>query len=122
MLCFFVQSLAVQFAEDLKIPLESCQLALLDLQCNALKKLEAKKVFEETGVAYFALKVCKSQNPPQNNKSVCCQLDKLGGVLLDAICEELSESRANMKIICAGKVLNTTQTLREQGKSFTMVS
>ncbi|KAL5278315.1 NUB1 family protein [Megaselia abdita] len=113
-----IKSLASRFSEDLKIPLESCQNALLDLQCNAIKKLEAKKVFEDTGIAYFALKVCRSQTPPQNNKSVHCQLDEFGSVLLDSICKELGLSDgSNLKIICAGKVLNTSDrtTLREQG-------
>lgn len=114
-LCF--QSLAARFSDDLKIPLESCQATLLELQCHAIKKLSAKKMFEETGLAFFALKVCKSQSPPQNNKSVSCQLDQLGSVLVDAICKELSESDgSNMKVICAGKVLNISQTLREQGE------
>lgn len=110
------QNLAERFAKDLKIPLESCQIALLDLQSNALKKLDAKRVFEASGVACFALKVCKSQAPPENNKSVNCQLDQLGSVLLEVICKELGEpDGSNIKVICTGKVLDTQLTLREQG-------
>lgn len=69
----------------------------------------------ETGVACFALKFCKSQSPPQNNKTVYCQLDELGSVLIDEISKEL-EGNCAMKVICAGKIVNPYETLREQGK------
>ncbi|XP_014102311.1 NEDD8 ultimate buster 1 isoform X1 [Bactrocera oleae] len=111
-----IDCLAQDFSTNLSISLSNCKLALTELQDGALRKLAARKEFNETGLATFSVRRINNQEGTQNMLEVKCDLNALGKDLQGSIAEKLQLNDPNrVKCISAGKIIDPDKTLNAQG-------
>ncbi|ALC47999.1 CG5111 [Drosophila busckii] len=111
-----MNNLAEELSRELRISEPSCRSALTELQNNALRKLAARRQFNETGIATFYVRCVDSEGGTANRLEVKCALKELGVNLQRQIAEQLRLNEAgHVKCISAGRVLLPEQTLETQG-------
>lgn len=111
-----LDKLAETFSRDLSIPVSKCKLALTELQDGALRKLAARKEFEETGLATFSVRRVSNSNGTENVFEIKCSLSDLGEELQKCIADRLQlQNPTCIKIISSGKIVNPKVVLELQG-------
>ncbi|KAM8704503.1 hypothetical protein ACLKA7_009019 [Drosophila subpalustris] len=111
-----LEQLSLELSPEMHISASSCKDALLELQENALRKLEARRQFDETGLATFYVRCVDSHGGVANRFEVRCALGELGANLQRYIAEQLQLTEADhVKCISAGRVLAPQETLHSQG-------
>lgn len=99
----------------MSIDVARCKCALTELQDNALRKLAARREFNETGLATFKVRRIDNRNGTINIVDIKCDLNELGSTLQQAIATKLQLSDANqVKCICAGRIISPNSTLAAQ--------
>lgn len=110
-----IELLADEFSAQLGIDASRCKCVITELQDNALRKLAARKEFNETGLATFKVRRIDNRNGTTNILDIKCDLNELGSTLQAAIATKLQLSDANhVKCISAGKIVNPNATLASQ--------
>ncbi|KAM7348693.1 NEDD8 ultimate buster 1 isoform 2-T2 [Cochliomyia hominivorax] len=110
-----IEKLANNFSQDLGMSKSNCKLALTELQEGALRKLAARKEFEEIGLATFSVRRINNQQGTQNIIEVKCALKSLGSELQAIIAKSLDIIDASrIKCISAGKILDSDRSLENQ--------
>lgn len=111
-----IDRLAEDFSTNLSLRISNCKLALTELQDGALRKLAARKEFNETGLATFSVRRINNQEGTQNMLEVKCKLNALGKELQNCIAEKLQLNDPNrIKCISSGKIVDPDKTLNAQG-------
>ncbi|XP_055305346.1 NEDD8 ultimate buster 1 [Sitodiplosis mosellana] len=109
-----LESLASRLASTVNIPYNYCLSAINELQANAIDKLKARDLFNETGVATIKVRV-PDKNTGGRLITVQLKLDLMVEDLYTDIAGKLELSPNKLKLISAGKMLNRSQTLQDQG-------
>lgn len=111
-----IDRLAEDFSTNLSLRISNCKLALTELQDGALRKLAARKEFNETGLATFSVRRINNQEGTQNMLEVKCKLNALGKELQNCIAEKLQLNDPNrIKCISSGKIVDPDKALNAQG-------
>ncbi|XP_034486358.1 NEDD8 ultimate buster 1 [Drosophila innubila] len=111
-----LEQLSLELIPEMHISASICKNALLELQENALRKLAARRQFDETGLATFFVRCVDSHGGTANRFEVKCALDELGANLQRNIAEQLQLNEAgHVKCISAGRVVAPQETLLSQG-------
>ncbi|XP_061396692.1 NEDD8 ultimate buster 1 [Musca vetustissima] len=111
-----IEKLADSFSSNLGISKSNCKLALSELQEGALRKLAARKEFEQTGLATFSVRRINNRQGTQNIVEVKCRLKALGSELHEKIAQALDVvDPSRVKCISSGKIVNCDSTLESQG-------
>ncbi|XP_034115830.1 NEDD8 ultimate buster 1 [Drosophila albomicans] len=111
-----LEQLSQELSPEMHISASICKSALLQLQETALRKLAARRQFNETGLATFHVRCVDSHGGTANRFEVKCALDELGANLQLNIADQLQLSEAaHVKCISAGRVLAPQETLQSQG-------
>ncbi|XP_030080831.1 NEDD8 ultimate buster 1 [Drosophila hydei] len=111
-----VEVLAQELSREMHITAASCKNTLLELQQHALRKLSARREFNETGLATFHVRCVDSQGGTVHTLEVKCKLAELGAMLQRKIANELQLSEADhVKCISAGRMVSPQATLQSQG-------
>ncbi|XP_011187901.2 NEDD8 ultimate buster 1 [Zeugodacus cucurbitae] len=111
-----IDRLAQDFSTNLSISTSNCKLALTELQDGALRKLAARKEFNDTGLATFSVRRINNEEGTQNMLEVKCELRALGKELQNRIAEKLKLNDPNrVKCISSGKIIDPDKTLDVQG-------
>lgn len=109
------QLLANEYSTQLSIDATRCKCALTELQDNALRKLAARREFNETGLATFKVRRIDNRNGTINILDIKCDLNELGSTLQQKIATKLQLSDPNhVKCICAGRIIVPNATLAAQ--------
>ncbi|EDW84976.1 uncharacterized protein Dwil_GK12848 [Drosophila willistoni] len=108
--------LSEQLSGELGISVSNCKCALVELQDSALRKLTARKEFNETGMATFSVRCVDSKGGTVQIIEIKCSLNALGLDLQQEIANRLKLSNASyVKCISAGKIVSSNSTLNDQG-------
>lgn len=126
------------FSQNLSISQSKCRLALQELQQGALKKLAARKEFQDTGklfikfstfmtlfpqgsslaclgIATFQVRCVSNKSGDRRLLEIKCSLTALGKELQELIANTLEvESRRVVKCISAGHLVDPEKTLLAQ--------
>ncbi|XP_034490624.1 NEDD8 ultimate buster 1-like [Drosophila innubila] len=110
-----IELLADEFSDKLGIDASRCKCVIVELQDNALRKLAARREFNETGLATFKVRRIDNRNGTTNILDIKCDLNELGSSLQAAIAAKLQLSDANhVKCISAGRIVSPNATLASQ--------
>lgn len=111
-----LEQLSKELSPQIHMSVSICKNALLELQENALRKLEARRQFNETGLATFHVRCVDSHGGMSNRFEVKCALSELGVILQRNIADQLQLNEAgHVKCISAGRVVAPQETLQSQG-------
>lgn len=111
-----LEQLSKELSPQIHMSVSICKNALLELQENALRKLEARRQFNETGLATFHVRCMDSHGGMSNRFEVKCALSELGVILQRNIADQLQLNEAgHVKCISAGRVVAPQETLQSQG-------
>ncbi|TDG47533.1 hypothetical protein AWZ03_005972 [Drosophila navojoa] len=111
-----VEGLAQELSREMHISAASCKNSLLQLQQNALRKLSARREFNETGLATFHVRCVDSHGGTVRLLQVKCKLAEPGAMLQAKVAHELQLSEADhVKCISAGRMVAPQATLQDQG-------
>ncbi|KAH8312406.1 hypothetical protein KR044_010595 [Drosophila immigrans] len=111
-----LEQLSLELSPELHISVSNCRSALLQLQETAVRKLAARRQFNETGLATFHVRCVDSHGRTARRFEVKCALGELGANLQRNIAEQLQLNEAgHVKCISAGRVLAPQATLESQG-------
>eukprot|EP00088_Acartia_fossae_P040449 TRINITY_DN4212_c1_g1_i3.p1 TRINITY_DN4212_c1_g1~~TRINITY_DN4212_c1_g1_i3.p1 ORF type:complete len:599 (-),score=158.24 TRINITY_DN4212_c1_g1_i3:71-1867(-) len=108
-----MQELALTLKAELSLPMGHLIQGLLTLQQNALEKLEARKRYEESGVLYLRLKCSKGLK--SRIRIVEIDSQQTGKDLQNKIGGLVDKNPGMLKIICNGRVVQDSVTLKDQG-------
>ncbi|XP_037050774.1 NEDD8 ultimate buster 1-like [Bradysia coprophila] len=109
-----IEKLATDYCQVLNVPLNYCQAAISELQCNALDKLRARAEFAETGLATIKVRA-PNQVGGTRLITINVKLSETGRTLQELVGKELElECPLRVKLISAGRVINSHQILSEQ--------
>ncbi|KAH8303942.1 hypothetical protein KR044_000408 [Drosophila immigrans] len=110
-----IERLADQYSAQLGIAASSCKCAIIELQDHALRKLAARREFNETGLATFKVRRIDNRKGTTNIIDIKCDLNELGSTLQQAIARKLQLSDANyVKCISGGRIVAPNSTLAAQ--------
>ncbi|RVE43543.1 hypothetical protein evm_011801 [Chilo suppressalis] len=109
-----LQELAAGYSNDLSVDQETVVEALRELQLHSIDRSKANAEFKETGCATFRVRATMPGEKPRVMK-VQRKLEILGSELIKAVADGIGVTDNRVKLIFNGKVINTTQTLHEQG-------
>ncbi|XP_068156814.1 NEDD8 ultimate buster 1 [Drosophila tropicalis] len=108
--------LSEQLSGELGISVSNCKCALVEMQDSALRKLMARKEFNETGMATFSVRCVDSKGGTVQIIEIKCSLNALGLDLQQEIANRLKLSNARyVKCISAGRIVSSNSTLNDQG-------
>ncbi|KAH8420935.1 hypothetical protein KR222_010479, partial [Zaprionus bogoriensis] len=112
-----LEQLASELSRELRLSAASCKAALLELQETALRKLEARRQYNETGLATFHVRCVDSHGGVAHSRlEVNCALSDLGASLQRRVAEQLQLGETNhVKCIAGGRVVAPQETLESQG-------
>lgn len=111
-----LQELATELSYELGLSEVTCKNALVELQQTALRKLAARRQFNETGLATFHVRCVDCKESMANRLEVHCALTDLGANLQQLIADQLHLNEAkHVKCISAGRVVVPEKTLESQG-------
>ncbi|XP_002056469.2 NEDD8 ultimate buster 1-like [Drosophila virilis] len=111
-----VELLAQELSRELHITVVSCKNSLLELQEHSLRKLAARREFDDTGLATFHVRCVDNQGGTAHTLEVKCALGELGSNLQRKIADKLQLSEADhVKCISAGRMVVPQATLKSQG-------
>ncbi|KAH8360208.1 hypothetical protein KR093_011396 [Drosophila rubida] len=111
-----LEQLAQELSPELHISASACKSGLQQLQETALRKLAARRQFNETGLATFHVRCVDSHGGTANRFEVQCGLEELGAQLQRHVAAQLQLAEdGQVKCISAGRVLAPQQTLQAQG-------
>lgn len=115
-----VEELATELSYEMGLNMVTCKSALLEMQQTALRKLAARRQFNETGLATFHVRCVNCQAGPGRGTAdrleVQCQLSDLGSSLQQHVADQLKLKAANqVKLISAGRMVAPQKTLAAQG-------
>ncbi|XP_062139194.1 NEDD8 ultimate buster 1 [Drosophila sulfurigaster albostrigata] len=110
-----IELLADQFSSQLSIESSSCKCAIIELQDHALRKLAARREFNETGLATFKVRRIDNRKGTANIIDIKCDLNELGSTLQQTIATKLQLSDPNhVKCIAGGRIIAPNSTLAAQ--------
>ncbi|KAI8118923.1 NEDD8 ultimate buster 1 [Lucilia cuprina] len=110
-----IEKLANNFSQDLGMTKSNCKLALTELQEGALRKLAARKEFEDTGLATFSVRRINNKQGTQSIIEVKCALKALGSELQTIVAKSLEiHDPSRIKCISAGKIIDPDRSLEIQ--------
>ncbi|KAH8416841.1 hypothetical protein KR222_007420 [Zaprionus bogoriensis] len=110
-----LELLADEYSAQLGIESSHCKCVLTELQDNALRKLAARREFNETGLATFKVRRIDNRQGTTNILDIKCDLNELGATLQQAIAVKLQLSDPNqVKCISAGRIISPSVTLAAQ--------
>lgn len=111
-----VEELATELSYEMGLNMATCKSALLELQQTALRKLAARRQFNETGLATFHVRCVNCGGGTADRLEILCQLSELGAGLQQHVADQLHLKGPNqVKCISAGRVVAPQRTLAEQG-------
>ncbi|XP_050097776.1 NEDD8 ultimate buster 1 [Anopheles aquasalis] len=105
--------LADTLAPETTIPRDRCLSVLRSLQQNALEKLQAKDEFVKTGVATVKLRA-PTQTGSNRSFDLKLKVTDPGATLSELVGQRLSVDPRKIKLVCGGRVVDSTRTLEEQ--------
>ncbi|KAJ6638174.1 NEDD8 ultimate buster 1 [Pseudolycoriella hygida] len=108
-----IERLSISMAQELNVPVDYCKAALSELQNNALDKLRAQAEFAETGLATIKVRA-PNQVGGTRLITINVKLTEIGSTLQELVAKELGTCPLSVKLISAGKVINSHQVLSEQ--------
>ncbi|XP_017052858.2 NEDD8 ultimate buster 1 [Drosophila ficusphila] len=101
---------------DLGISVSNCRCALVELQDSALRKLAARREFDDTGLATFNVRCVDSKGGTSQMTEVKCSLGGLGSDLHKELAKKLNLSDASqVKCISRGRIIDGQRSLASQG-------
>ncbi|KAH8386634.1 hypothetical protein KR093_001610 [Drosophila rubida] len=110
-----IELLAEEFSAQLGIGASSCKCAIIELQDHALRKLAARREFNETGLATFKVRRIDNRKGTTHIIDIKCDLNELGSTLQQAVANKLQLSDANhVKCIAGGHIVAPNSTLAAQ--------
>ncbi|KAI8044637.1 NEDD8 ultimate buster 1 [Drosophila gunungcola] len=108
--------LARDLSGELGISTSDCRCALAELQDSALRKLAARREFNDTGLATFNVRCVDSKCGTSQMMEIKCSLSGLGSDLQKEVAKKLNLSDAShVKCIFGGRIINGLRTLASQG-------
>ncbi|XP_060530872.1 NEDD8 ultimate buster 1-like [Cylas formicarius] len=108
-----IKNLAEQFGSVLEIPFETCLQIIQELQINSLENLKHINRFHESGLATLKIKVLRLGTPLM--LTIELMLTSRVLELKERISQHVSTPSERIKLISAGKVLNNSDNLINQG-------
>ncbi|XP_039295333.1 NEDD8 ultimate buster 1 isoform X2 [Nilaparvata lugens] len=110
------QELVEKFAVALNLDISVCHDILCQFQQNALKHLQERSEYKETGVATIRVKVSGAQNDVcQKTINVSTKLDVPVSDVQKMIADKLGLSAERLKLIAGGQVMKSDQQLMMYG-------
>uniref|UniRef100_A0A1A9X3U1 UBA domain-containing protein n=1 Tax=Glossina brevipalpis TaxID=37001 RepID=A0A1A9X3U1_9MUSC len=111
-----LENLAYNLCHNQGIPKSYCTLALMELQERALEALKEREEFANSGIATFHVRRVNIRQGIQSIVEIKCALKSLGSELQKNIAEVLDiDEPERIKCISAGKIVNPSQSLLDQG-------
>jgi len=108
--------LARDLSAELSIGISDCRIALNEMQDSALRKLEARKEFNDTGLATFNVRCVDGKGVTSKMMEIKCSLGDLGSELKKEIAKKLKLNDPNhVKCISKGRIIKSHKTLASQG-------
>ncbi|XP_037937514.1 NEDD8 ultimate buster 1 [Teleopsis dalmanni] len=110
-----VDRLAEEFSRSLSITVSQCVMALNELQAGALDKLNARREYEQTGLATLKVRRVSSDIGTQNMFDIKVNLNVMGSELQTLIAAQLNlTAGCQVKCIHKGKIVDQNKTLQAQ--------
>jgi len=108
--------LARDISGELGISVSDCRIALGELQDGALRKLAARREFNDTGLATFNVRCVDSKGGTVQMLEIKCSLGGLGSDLQAEVAKKLDiVDSSHVKCISGGRIINGQKTLASQG-------
>ncbi|KAH8363681.1 hypothetical protein KR084_013010 [Drosophila pseudotakahashii] len=111
-----MERLARDLSGELGIGLADCRCALAEMQDGALRKLAARREFNDTGLATFNVRCVDSKGGTSQMLEIKCSLGGLGSELQSEVAKKLNLSDpSHVKCISGGRLIHGHTTLASQG-------
>ncbi|EDW98735.1 NEDD8 ultimate buster 1 [Drosophila yakuba] len=111
-----MERLARDISGDLGISVSDCRIALTELQDGALRKLAARREFNDTGLATFNVRCVDRKGGTSQMLEIKCSLGGLGSDLQAEVAKKLDLGDAShVRCISGGRIINGQKTLASQG-------
>ncbi|XP_043653597.1 NEDD8 ultimate buster 1 [Drosophila teissieri] len=111
-----MERLARDISGDLGISVSDCRIALAELQDGALRKLAARKEFNDTGLATFNVRCVDRKGGTSQMLEIKCSLGGLGSDLQAEVAKKLDlGDPSHVRCISGGRIINGQKTLAAQG-------
>ncbi|XP_016974421.1 NEDD8 ultimate buster 1 [Drosophila rhopaloa] len=108
--------LARDLSGDLDISISDCRCALVEMQDGALRKLAARREFNDTGLATFNVRCVDSKGGTSQMMEIKCSLGVSGADLQKEVAKKLDlADPSHVKCISGGRIINGMRTLASQG-------